>query len=56
MADTEKTNDTPVKAPAKPIGRKTASDAAKAKEKPTKKEEKNAPAKPKANTKETKKK
>ena len=38
MADTEKTNDTPVKAPAKPIGRKTASDAAKAKEKPTKKE------------------
>ena len=38
MADTEKTNDTPVKAPAKPIGRKTASDAAKAKEKPAKKE------------------
>ena len=38
MADTEKTNDTPVKTSAKPIGRKTASDAAKAKEKPAKKE------------------
>ena len=38
MADTEKTNDTPVKAPAKPIGRKAVPDAAKAKEKPAKKE------------------
>ena len=38
MADTDKTNETPVKSPAKPIGRKAVSEAAKVKEKPAKKE------------------